>query len=130
MAERNSLMFLLMIAAMIIVTASGCKKCTTSDNGKGTSNLKQSSPLREADKRKDQLLRRIVKITVRDKNQVNELANMGLDIWEVKQGYVVALTTDNEIAQVKRKNFPLEVLFRTQAEYEMYIRSREPKQKD
>jgi len=68
--------------------------------------------------------RKVVKIRVLDRRQVNELANMGLDLWEVRQDYVIASVTDNEMAKIEKQDFRVEVLFRSQAEYEAFVKSR------
>jgi hypothetical protein len=57
-----------------------------------------------------ELIQRLVRIPIKDKSQVSELADLGMDIWEVKQDTVVAQVFDNQIRDAEAKGFSVEIV--------------------
>lgn len=64
-----------------------------------------TEPIQEKD-----LIQRLVKIPVEDKSSVNELVNLGMDIWEVKKDTVTAQVFDKHIRQAEAKGFKVEIV--------------------
>lgn len=67
----------------------------------------QAEPIQEQD-----LVQRLVKIPISTQQQVNELANLGMDIWEVKKDTVVAQAFDKYIREAEKLGFKVEVVKR------------------
>jgi uncharacterized repeat protein (TIGR01451 family) len=65
----------------------------------------------------DDLVQRIIKIYIDDKDDAIELAALGLDIWEVNDEYIVAMVFDNEIRTIKEQEFEVEIIYESGKEY-------------
>ena len=117
-------LLILTVGAVLLAGTSQCTKRSLYEDTNETGNLMPPSSIREGNDKKGRVFRRIARIRVRDKSEVDELANMGLDIWEVQQNYIITSVTDDEMAVIKTRNFPVEILFWSQAEYEAFIKSR------
>lgn len=71
-----------------------------------TANFKME-PIKE-----EELIQRLVKIPVKEKSMVSELANLGMDIWEVKKDTVIAQVFDKQIREAEAKGFMVEIVAR------------------
>lgn len=71
-----------------------------------TTNYK-TEPIRE-----EELIQRLVKIPVEDNSKVTTLANLGMDIWEVKKDTVIAQVFDKQIREAEVKGFTVEIIAR------------------
>ncbi|MFQ5769737.1 MAG: hypothetical protein ACE5HX_04320 [bacterium] len=71
-----------------------------------TASLK-TEPIQE-----QELIQRLVRIPIKEKSQVSELANLGMDIWEAKEDTVVAQVFDNQIRDAEAKGFTVVIVAR------------------
>lgn len=65
----------------------------------------------------DNLVQRIIEISINDKNDVNELAALGLDIWEVNDENIIAMAFDNDIHTIKKKGYKVKILYKSGKKY-------------
>jgi hypothetical protein len=65
--------------------------------------------------KEEELVHRIVKVNQED---IDELANLGLDIWEVNQGYLIAMVYDKQIMELKEKGFVVEILYKSEKDFQ------------
>ena len=63
------------------------------------------SPCQEQD-----LVYRLIKISYRSKDEVHRLAQLGLDLWEVKENYAIARGLDKHLDKLQEENFRVEIL--------------------
>ncbi|MCW3130185.1 MAG: M14 family zinc carboxypeptidase [Methanophagales archaeon] len=68
--------------------------------------------------KEDELVHRIVKVVIKNEEDINELANLGLDIWEVNQGYLIAMAYDKHIIELKEKGFVVEILYKSEKDFQ------------
>lgn len=73
-------------------------------NAVQTANI-TTEPIRESD-----LVQRLVKIPIAQRDRVNELTSIGMDIWEVRQDTVVAQAYDKYIREARQKGFEVIVV--------------------
>jgi len=59
-----------------------------------------TKPIQESD-----LIQRLVKIPIEQRERVNDLTEIGIDIWEVRQDTVVAQAYDKYIREARQKGF-------------------------
>ena len=62
----------------------------------------------------EDLVLRLIKIPVSMKSApetISSLHTMGLDIWETREDYIIALAFDKQIKQLKNSGFSVEVLY-------------------
>ena len=64
----------------------------------------------------------MIKVQVADRNDVATLANIGLDIWEYREGGLIIRVTDDERNQVKESGFTIETITEDVYEYTEKIR--------
>jgi hypothetical protein len=53
---------------------------------------------------------RLIKISYRSKEEVHRLAQLGLDLWEVKENYAIARGLDKHLDKLQEENFRVEIL--------------------
>jgi len=64
----------------------------------------------------------LIKVPVADKDDVTTLANMGLDIWEYRQGSMVIRVTDDERKKVLKNGFTIKTITENVYEFTEKIR--------
>jgi hypothetical protein len=64
----------------------------------------------------------LIKVQVADRDDVVTLANMGLDIWEYREGGLTILVTDDERNQIRKSGFAVETITKDVNEYIERIR--------
>ncbi len=64
----------------------------------------------------------LIKAQVADKDDINKLANMFLDIWEYRDGGLIIRVTDYERKQVEESGFTIETITEDVYEYTEKIR--------
>ncbi len=64
----------------------------------------------------------LIKAQVADRDDINKLADMGLDIWEFQQDGLIIRVTDDERNQVKESGFTIETITEDVYEYTEKIR--------
>ena len=64
----------------------------------------------------------LIKAQVADRDDINKLANMGLDIWEFQQDGFIIRVTDDERKQIKESGFTIETITEDVYEYTEKIR--------
>lgn len=62
-------------------------------------------PVRESD-----MVQRLVRIAVHNKDEVQKLADMGLDLWQVREDSVFARAYDKYIFELQQKGFHFDIL--------------------
>ena len=60
--------------------------------------------------REEELVQRLVKVVMKQKSDLQELSNTGIDIWEVKGDTVLAQAFDKYIRQIQEKGYPVEIV--------------------
>jgi PKD repeat protein len=67
-------------------------------------------------------IKKIVKVYIENQNDVDTLSNLDLnldlDIWEVNQGYLIAMVYDKQIMEMKEKGFVVEILYNSGREFQ------------
>jgi len=58
----------------------------------------------------DDLVQRLVRIAIEDSEQIQQLADMGLDLWEIREDSVVAGAYDGYLFELERQGFAFDVL--------------------
>jgi len=64
----------------------------------------------------------LIKVQVADRDDVAKLANMGLDIWEYREGSLIIRVTDDERKQIIESGFTIETITEDVYEYTERIR--------
>jgi hypothetical protein len=105
-AEADSLIQL-GIDVIVVEDAYVVARLNQSDVAKIQSANLKTEPIQETD-----LIQRLVKIPVNDRSKVSELADLGMDIWEVKEDTVIAQVFDKHIREAEAKGFKVEIVAR------------------
>ncbi|MFQ5642003.1 MAG: hypothetical protein ACE5IR_28860, partial [bacterium] len=58
------------------------------------------------------LVQRLTKIIIKSGGDTSDLADIGIDIWEVKGDTVIAQVFDKHIRQIKEKGYSIEIVER------------------
>ncbi len=61
--------------------------------------------------------KRIVKVYIENQDDRDALSNLDLDIWEVNQGYIIAMVYDKQILELKEKGFVVAILYNSEREF-------------
>ncbi len=67
----------------------------------------KTEPIQEAE-----LVQRLVRISGVDKARLQELVDLGIDVWEVEEGAVTAQVFDKHIWEMQQRGFTVEILER------------------
>jgi hypothetical protein len=66
------------------------------------------------------LIRRLIKIRISSETSPEarkSLARVGLDVWKAKEDYMIAQAFDNQIRELQKSGFVVEILYRNAKEY-------------
>jgi hypothetical protein len=66
---------------------------------------------------------KIIKIGVKNSDEVGEVLKLDLDVWGVEKDHLIAKATKGQIKKLEKREFPVSILYATEKEYEEAVES-------